>query len=633
MKLSNKTAIVIFSVALIALVGTDLTAFFLVKSALQTAIGNNQLETARQTIDKIDRLLHERFVNIQSIADGENLRPILAATAIPESIPDLKKRMRKLTVLTGPWDVLEVVNKQGNIILSSDAKKEGRDIHDFPQALSAFSEALKGTAYYSDFITASSSGKPTILFSAPVRDENSSGNPVIGVVVGYFSWPAVSEILEDAEAHAILLDRENKVIAYNTKYLPNAQSVQFSNLIGTSAPKGISANHADLSILPRGTGLISNETLSSVAPQQGYLSYQGSQWKLILEVPTAVAFSQATRTAVSVALFFIPAILLMGGVILFLMNRFVIGPIVKLTQVTEIISKGDLTKQIDIISKDEIGDLANSFNEMISRLRRSYEELEEKVKQRTEQLSKTNEDLNKEIADRKKLEQTVIQSEKMAAIGQLASGVAHEINNPLGVILGFSQNIVKRLKSGDPLELHVKSIEREAIRCKHLVQDLLTFSRAGKSEKEPMDLKEAIEEALSLVLAQSKFKKVELVKEIGNIPKILGNRNQIQQVIVNLSNNAIDAMPKGGKLSIRVRETTFKNKQAVQVEVEDTGQGIPKELMSKIFNPFFTTKEVGKGTGLGLSLVYEIVEKHDGEIKVQSELGKGSIFYVTLPGT
>ncbi len=236
-----------------------------------------------------------------------------------------------------------------------------------------------------------------------------------------------------------------------------------------------------------------------------------------------------------------------------------------------------------------------------------------------------------DITERKRVEEQLIQSQKMAAIGQLAGGVAHEINNPLGVILGFAQNLVKHIKPGDSHELSLRSIEREAIRCKNLVRDLLTFSRVSEIKKESMDLKEAVDGALSLVCAHSKIKDVELVQEIAEVPKIFGNKNQIQQVIVNLSNNAIDAMPKGGKLTIRVRKTKREDQEGVEIQVQDTGEGIPVDIRSKIFNPFFTTKEVGKGTGLGLSLVYETVEKHNGNIFLDSEVGKGTIFYVFLP--
>lgn len=226
----------------------------------------------------------------------------------------------------------------------------------------------------------------------------------------------------------------------------------------------------------------------------------------------------------------------------------------------------------------------------------------------------------------------LVQSEKMAAVGQLAAGVAHEINNPLGVILGFSQSVVKRIRPGDPLEQPLKSIEREAMRCKELVQDLLTFSRMDKLEKERIDFNEVLESSLALVIDQAGAQNVSLKKQWSpDIPKIFGNRTQIRQVLVNLYHNALDAMPKGGTLTTRTQKTSFKGKEAIQFQVEDTGHGIPKEALSKIFEPFFTTKEVGKGMGLGLSLVYEIIQKHEGQITVNSEMNKGTTFSVVLP--
>ena len=240
--------------------------------------------------------------------------------------------------------------------------------------------------------------------------------------------------------------------------------------------------------------------------------------------------------------------------------------------------------------------------------------------------------LRREMEERKLLESRVIQSEKMAAVGQLAGGVAHEINNPLGVILGFAQNVARRVQPGDPFEMPLRSIEREAMRCKNLVRDLLTFSASGNGKMDEIDLNAAIETALSLVSAHGKVKEVEIEKNLeSDLPKILGNSTQIQQIIVNLSNNAIDAMPNGGKLAIRVQKTTLDHCKGIEIQVQDTGQGISPEIQSKIFNPFFTTKEIGKGTGLGLSLVYEIVKKHDGNISLDSELGKGTTFHVFLP--
>ncbi len=268
---------------------------------------------------------------------------------------------------------------------------------------------------------------------------------------------------------------------------------------------------------------------------------------------------------------------------------------------------------------DEVGLLARAVNKMAEDL---------------EKTTVSRDSLLKEIEERKRLESMMLQSEKMAAVGQLAGGVAHEINNPLGVILGFAQGIVKRLEPGNPFEMPLRSIEREAVRCKQLVQDLLTFSRTGSTLKEPMDMNEAMEGAFSLVLAQSKVKNVEFVKELdSSLPPITAHKGQIQQIVVNLCNNAIDAMSsEGGKLFVRTRKAFLNEKPAVEIQVEDTGPGIPLEIRTKIFEPFFTTKEVGKGTGLGLSLVYEIVQKHQGHIAVRSgQGGKGTIFSVVIP--
>lgn len=227
----------------------------------------------------------------------------------------------------------------------------------------------------------------------------------------------------------------------------------------------------------------------------------------------------------------------------------------------------------------------------------------------------------------------LIQSEKMAAIGQLAAGIAHEINNPLGVILGFSQSVKSRLKPDEPMALPVNHIEREAKRCKELVHNLLVFARTIKPEdREEIDLNENVDSALSLVMARAKMSKITLVKKLGEkLPMVTVNKTQIQQIVINLCNNAIDAMPEGGTLTVR---TTLDEKEGfrwLSLEVTDTGIGISDEIRSQIFDPFFTTKDVGKGTGLGLSLVYEIVKKHGGTLHFDTKVGKGTTFICNLP--
>lgn len=236
-----------------------------------------------------------------------------------------------------------------------------------------------------------------------------------------------------------------------------------------------------------------------------------------------------------------------------------------------------------------------------------------------------------DLTERKRIEAMMLRSDKMSAVGQLAAGVAHEINNPLGIILGFAQGLVRRMAPGDPHSMPLQSIEREALRCKNLVQDLLTFSRTPHLDREPIDLNKAIEGALSLVQAQARMGKAELVKELRtDIPMILANNNQIQQVIINLASNALDAMPNGGTLTVKTELTEDFPVSWVCLTIADTGEGIPADLVSKIFEPFFTTKPVGQGTGLGLSLVHEIVARHSGTIEVQSRPGSTK-FCVKFP--
>jgi len=242
------------------------------------------------------------------------------------------------------------------------------------------------------------------------------------------------------------------------------------------------------------------------------------------------------------------------------------------------------------------------------------EELEKKVEERTKELQEAQTQL--------------IQSEKLASIGQLAAGVAHEINNPLGVMLGFTQVMLKKLPGKDPFRKPLISIEREGLRCKKIIQGLLDFSRRSTPTLQPLDLNESVEAACKLIEHQITIDNVRLIKGFApNLPGIEGDTNQLQQVFVNLIINAYQAMPQGGDLRITTR--TVGNQ--VQAIFADAGVGIRPEDLKHIFDPFFTTKEVGKGTGLGLSVSYGIIKSHGGGIEVDSQVGVGTRFVVSLP--
>jgi PAS domain S-box-containing protein len=237
----------------------------------------------------------------------------------------------------------------------------------------------------------------------------------------------------------------------------------------------------------------------------------------------------------------------------------------------------------------------------------------------------------KDMTERKKLEREVLQSEKLSAVGRLASGVAHEINNPLGVILGFAESALWDLKPGDALEMPLRSIERETNRCKHLVQELLSFSRISKTNREAIAINLAVDGAFHLVMAEARLGNIKVLKELGeDLPPILANQNQIEQVVINLATNALDAMSHEGTLTVRTRVLDESERTWVQLQIEDSGTGIPEDVFPRIFEPFFTTKPAGQGTGLGLGLVHEIVQKHGGTIQVKSRPG-ATVFLVQFP--
>ncbi len=226
----------------------------------------------------------------------------------------------------------------------------------------------------------------------------------------------------------------------------------------------------------------------------------------------------------------------------------------------------------------------------------------------------------------------LVQSAKLASIGQLAAGVAHEINNPLTVILGFSQGTLRRLPPGDPMAASMASIEREAIRVRDLVRNLLAFSRQKDAPETVFQTGTVLADALALLEAEATARSVAVRKEIPSAPILVrGVPAQIQQVVLNLCTNALEAMPGKGELAIRAERVVEERRGWAQIEVADTGRGIPDDIRNRVAEPFFTTKEPGRGSGLGLSIAYEIVQRHGGRIAFESETGKGTRFTVLLP--
>ena len=233
-----------------------------------------------------------------------------------------------------------------------------------------------------------------------------------------------------------------------------------------------------------------------------------------------------------------------------------------------------------------------------------------------------------DVTQRERMEEQMSQTEKLTSLGLLAAGVAHEVNTPLAVISNYIQMLAKQMPEGDPRQGIIEKIVKQTFRASEIVNNLLNFSRTSATELADIDVNRVVEETLSLVAHPLKTSQIQVVKQLGNtLPAVRGSANKLQQVFLNLFLNARDAMPGGGMLEVR----TAANNGSVEVEVVDTGAGIPREHIHRIFDPFFTTKASGRGTGLGLSISYGIIKEHAGKIDVRSTPGKGTSFHVEFP--
>lgn len=309
----------------------------------------------------------------------------------------------------------------------------------------------------------------------------------------------------------------------------------------------------------------------------------------------------------------------------YLLARTISYPLLKLRTVSQAVAAGDLEQQVSLKRSDEIGDLAGAFDVMTWKLR---ERTAVAAHLYAESL-KRNKELAEANAKLQAAQQQLIQSEKLAAIGQLTAGIVHDVKNPLAVIVGMADELRGDSNVAPELLRECLTTMRDsAWRASTIVSDLLKFARQSTPEMKRQDLGATISTAVRLTEYLARKSRVVIAKDVPNEPvTVMYDATQIEQVLINLIQNAIQAMPKGGQLRINLSRAP----EAVAIGVQDTGVGIPAKNLLKIFDPFFTTKPPGEGTGLGLSVSYGIVARHGGRIDVSSVEGKGTTFTVLLP--
>lgn len=353
--------------------------------------------------------------------------------------------------------------------------------------------------------------------------------------------------------------------------------------------------------------------------------------------------------------------LLLGSFCALVMIKLVTVPLNFLTNAVKIFSTGNFKHKIPTTYYKELNILIHAFNEMASIIHKTHASLEEKIKERTAEISQKNEQLNSAMNELKEAQAMIVHGEKMRSLGELVAGITHEINNPVNFIYGnlthlnnYSQDLMeiidkyeeyqellpedKKLEMQKLLEEKeykylkedlpdlIKSCREGTVRTKNIVMDLKNFSRTEKMVINEIEINKEINTTLNILY--NKYKnRITIHKEYGEVSTIDCYGGQINQVLMNIIDNAIFAIKETGDIYIRTKD----DGKNIIVEIEDNGVGISEENLSKVFEPFFTTKGVGEGTGLGMSISYKIIETHGGKINIESELGKGTKFTIILP--
>ncbi len=390
-------------------------------------------------------------------------------------------------------------------------------------------------------------------------------------------------------------------------------------------------------------------------------TFNNGKYQIIFGYSQKYALSELITLLMKGNIAFIIIFLILGSSSAFILAKLVIKPIERLADAAKEFSKGKLKTNVKISDNDEIGFLAHSFNDMAKKLDTLYTSLEDKVEQRTQQLSAKNKELEAAYKELKETQAMLVHNEKMASLGQLVAGVAHELNNPLNFVYGnlahlrdYSEDLMevidktsnftdklppevneaiesqkdevdyKYIKEDLPMLLN--SCKDGTERCMQIVSDLKNFSRLDESKIKDVNLIEGIESTLNIL--KNKFKdEIKIIKNYEKIPKVNCYASQLNQVFMNIIDNAIQSIDGDGTVTIDVAK---EGNNAV-VSIADNGIGIDENIKNKIFDPFFTTKPVGQGTGLGLSICYKIIKMHNGVIFVESEKNKGTKFIIKIP--
>ncbi len=518
----------------------------------------------------------------------------------------------------------------------------------------------------------------SIGFAYPVQDESGE---IIGGLLALMNWDSIQEILDKVEedlekrslpsGYAFMWGRDvNTVIGHkyrSNRSYSNREDVSDRQNYGSrliedhnlyELQEAVAGGATNFSYeYPKGTPKISG---------MARVNHEFFRWICGVGIDEKDIFAPV-QDLKNILLWFVSVATVLVALLTYSIARRIAVPLKELTRSARIIADGDLNQRVEVSSQDEVGNLAKTFNEMAQSLQdRSValqelnRRLEEKVDERTRALQESGEEVQQAYQELKETQVQLVQSEKMASLGQLVAGIAHEIKNPLNFIYGntdFLKKYVGKLRDliqfyeerpdldegtkrnaeafreelnyafvTEDLDRLIENFEEGAERIHAIIGDLRAFSRMDVDQTRAVDIHEPLDLALNLL--QNEYRdRVRLHREYGALPKVECHPGRMSQVFMNLLSNACQAIPDEGDIWIR----TQSQNGSVVIEIEDNGQGIEEKHLGKVFEPFFTTKPVGQGTGLGLSISYGIVQQHSGSISVESERQQGTRFRIELP--
>lgn len=624
MKFSQKITLFAAAVLIMGTVFSSTMIFHFTRRLLMEHIKKEQQAIARSAMTQVDQILHDASEDIQLFSENVLGGEPLGAGAAMED---------RMIFWAGHWDNLLVVDKDGVVVDSTREKMVGETIRKYPASNVAFEKSISARVYYSDLVRSDINDRPTVIFASPIIHQ--ADGKIAGVLIGHFSWPVVMQVLNQIDPfdHAHVFNKDGVIIA--TTFSERASILKEraydydpikKTLVEMKGQSGVfRCVHADQE---------EGELFVTTVLEQGFLSHRGNGWGLLLEAPLSVVLGPVNRMRKMITFYAGIGILAIVIAFYFLSRRF-INPLETLTAAVAAIGSGNFDVRAEVRNKDEIGLLADSFNQMAQRLKQTTTSIEK---------------LEMEIGQRKEVEKRLVEARAVAeaalrARSQFIANVSHELHTPLNSVIGFSSVMLDNYATtlDAKQKEYLSYIKTGGEHLLTLIDSIIDISKMDAKEGEvsysSFLMKDSLSHVLDLLRSKITDGQIEVSCEIdddlGQVIK--ADERKLSQILYALIANAVKFSSPGGLVILNARKVlTADEKEMVEVSVIDHGIGIAEENIKKIFAPFeqldMSVCKTYPGLGLGLVLAKKLTELHGGRIWAESQgLGKGSTLKFTFP--